>query len=101
MQQLHDAGVPLLAGTDTFVPSFSLHDELRLLVEAGLSPWAALCAATNNPAALLGIQDSFGTIEPGKVADLILLHDSPLKDIGNTRTLVQIFLAGNIHSSHI
>lgn len=97
VHQLHEAGVPLLAGTDTFVPGFSLHDELRLLVQAGLSPWTVLCTATHNPAVFLGIQDSFGTIEPGKVADLILLHESPLDDIANTRNLDRIILAGNLH----
>lgn len=94
VHHLHEAGVPLLAGTDTFVPGFSLHDELRLLVEAGLTAWAALCAATHNPAVFLGIEDSFGTIEPSKVADLILLKDSPLEDINNTRSLHRIILAG-------
>lgn len=95
--QLHRAGIPLLAGTDTFVPGFSLHDELRLFVEAGLSPRDALRAATMHPAIFLGIDDSFGTIEPGKVADLLLLRESPLENIANTRSLDTIILAGTTY----
>ncbi|SDK33629.1 amidohydrolase family protein [Nonomuraea jiangxiensis] len=79
---LHRAGVGLLAGTDTFVPGFSLHDELALLVLAGLTPAAALRAATLNPARFLDVADSFGSVEEGKVADLVLLGGDPLDDIG-------------------
>lgn len=88
--------MPLLAGTDTFVPGFSLHDELQLLVRSGLSPSDSLRTATMNPAIFLGIDAAFGTIEPGKVADMLLLEQSPLDDISNTRSVDHIILAGHI-----
>ena len=73
---MYQAGVPILAGTDTMnphcFPGFGIHDELALLVEAGLSPLAALQAATRNAAQFVGQLDSRGTIEIGKTADLIL-----------------------------
>jgi imidazolonepropionase-like amidohydrolase len=82
------AGVPILAGTDEGDPyvfaGFSLHDELALLVQAGLTPLEALRTATLNPAAFLKATDSLGTIEPGKLADLVLLEGDPLANIRNT-----------------
>src|SRR5688572_12783465 len=73
----NEAGVVLLAATDVDiplgVPGLSLHEELLRLVEAGLTPLAALQAATRNPAQVLGLADSLGRIEPGKLADLVLL----------------------------
>jgi len=85
--KMNDAGVPILAGSDfhptlafTF-PGFGLHEELELLVEAGLSPAEALRAATLNPALYLGATDSLGAIAPGMVADLVLLDRNPLEDI--------------------
>ena len=92
------AGVPLLAGTDAIglrrLPGFSLADELALLVEAGLTPKQALRAATMGPAQFLGMQDSLGTIEVGKVADLVLLDANPLDDIQNVRRIRGVVLAG-------
>lgn len=90
--ELHRAGVPLLAGTDIgaplLVPGFSLHDELALLVrDGGLSPAQALHAATLGPARSMGLARSFGTVEAGKVADLVLLDADPLADIRNTRRI--------------
>src|SRR5690349_1348830 len=86
---MQKAGVPILAGTDTgnpfCFPGFSLHDELALLVIAGLTPVEALRAATINPAKFLGIEDKAGTIAPGKLADLVLLDANPLTDIRNTQ----------------
>lgn len=92
--ELHRAGVPLLAGTDTFVPGASLHDELALLVRAGLSPLEALRTATSAPARFLGVADHFGAIAPGMAADLVLLAANPLDDIANTRTLHTVVLGG-------
>ena len=81
-----DAGVRMLAGTDTPVPSvvpgFSLHDELRELVAAGLTPYEALRTATANPADFMR-SDKFGTVSVGKTADLILVEGDPLKDVNN------------------
>lgn len=85
------AGVGILAGTDCgnpyCFPGFSRHDELALLVEAGLTPMEALQAATRNGAHFMGGEHELGTIEPGKLADLVLLTANPLKDIRNTRRI--------------
>lgn len=96
----HAAGVPLLAGTDVGVaavsPGFSLHDELELLVQAGLTPMEALRAATDEPARLLGVADSLGTIRVGAAADLVLLNADPLVEIGNTRLVAAVLLRGRL-----
>jgi len=95
---LHRAGVPLLAGTDTpepFVPpGFSLHQELEMLVSSGLSPAAALAAATINNAKALGQQDRLGTISPGKLADLVVLDADPTVDIRRTRQIHAVVRGG-------
>ena len=92
------AGVGILAGTDTpnpFVyPGFSLHDELELLVQAGLSPREALAAATTAPAEFLGATDSLGSVAEGKLADLVLLEANPLDEIGNTRRISAVVANG-------
>lgn len=93
-------GVPILAGTDsgnpfTF-PGFSLHDELGLLVQAGLSPAQALQAATYEPALFLNATGSLGTIAPGKLADLVLLDGNPLQDISNTRRISAVVANGRL-----
>ena len=92
------AGVPLLAGTDAMnpycMPGFSLHDELALLVESGLTPLAALQAATLRPAEFLGRTNEFGSIAPGKRADLVLLSADPLADIHNTTQIQSVWLRG-------
>lgn len=92
------AGVPLLAGTDAMnpycMPGFSLHDELVLLVESGLTPLAALQAATLRPAEFLGRSEELGGIAPGKRADLVLLSADPLADIHNTTQIQAVWLRG-------
>jgi imidazolonepropionase-like amidohydrolase len=98
---MHRAGVPILAGTDVLnpftFPGFSLHDELALLVEAGLSPAEALRAATLNPAIFLHEADSLGTVETGKRAELVLLDANPLKDIHNTQKIHAVVLNGRYY----
>jgi imidazolonepropionase-like amidohydrolase len=97
---MYNAGVPILAGTDTMnphcFPGFGIHDELALLVDAGMSPLAALQAATRNAAQFMGQLDRRGTIEVGKVADLVLLDKDPLADIHNTRTIHAVVLNGRL-----
>lgn len=92
------AGVPIVAGTDTglsgIVAGFALHDEIELLVEAGLTPEEALVSATRLPAAWLGIDREVGTVEVGKRADLILLDANPLIDVKNTRKIFGVFVNG-------
>jgi len=94
------AGVGILAGTDLGNPyiyaGFSLHDELALLVKAGLTPAQALQAATINPAKYLGVLDRFGTVERGKLADLVLLDADPTKDIANTQKIDSVVLRGRL-----
>jgi imidazolonepropionase-like amidohydrolase len=98
---LHEAGVVLLAATDVgipmLVPGLSLHEELVLLVEAGLTPLEALQTATVNPARVLGMADSLGTIEAGKLADLVLLDANPLADIANTRRIRAVVADGRLY----
>lgn len=92
------AGIGLLAGTDTtnpwLVPGFSLHEELALLVQAGLTPMETLQAATINPARYLGRQRELGTVEKGKLADLVLLDANPLADIHNTTKIATVVANG-------
>jgi imidazolonepropionase-like amidohydrolase len=94
------ANVGILAGTDVLnpfcFPGFSLHDELRLLVQAGLTPLAALQSATLNPARFLGREKDLGTIEKGKLADLVVLDANPLADIGNTGRIHAVLVGGRL-----
>jgi imidazolonepropionase-like amidohydrolase len=73
-----------------------MHDELALLVRAGLTPMQALRAATYEPAAYLGALDSLGTIRPGRAADLVLLDRDPLADIRNTRSISAVIARGRV-----
>jgi imidazolonepropionase-like amidohydrolase len=95
------AGVVLLAATDVDipmgVPGLSLHEELVRLVEAGLTPLEALQAATLNPARVLGLADSLGRIEPGKLADLVLLDANPLENIRNTQKIGAVVADGQLY----
>jgi imidazolonepropionase-like amidohydrolase len=94
------ANVPILAGSDVpkphLVPGFSLHDELALLVQAGLTPMQALQTATLNPARFLGRESDLGTVAPGKLADLVLLDADPLVEIRNTRRVHAVVLGGRL-----
>ena len=89
---------PCWQGTDTgdpwSYPGEELHHELELLVKAGLTPAEALRTATINPATFLNAEDSFGTVEPGHLADLVLLTANPLDDIRNTRKIDAVFIGG-------
>lgn len=95
---MDDAGVRLLAGTDAqtpgVLPGFSLHEELELMVGAGLSPLRALQTATLEPARFLGRESWSGTVEPGKVADLLILDADPLEDIRNTARIHSVVTRG-------
>jgi imidazolonepropionase-like amidohydrolase len=98
VKAMNAAGAPLLAGTDTpnpyTYPGFSLHDELELLVSAGLSAAEALDAATGRAAQILGVESDFGSVQEGKVANLVLLDANPLEDIRNTRRIQAVILRG-------
>jgi hypothetical protein len=99
VKRLHAANVPFLAGTDTpagvdVLPGISLHLELQRFVAAGFTPLAALQTATLNPAKFLHKTNDFGTVAPGRVADLVLLSANPLKNIANTRSIVGVVADG-------
>ena len=94
-------GVKILAGTDTpigfLTPGFSLHKELELLVESGLTPLQALRAATITPAEFFNLEDKMGTVDVGKFADLVILNNNPLNDIKHTQDIHAVILKGRIH----
>ena len=93
--ELHRAGVGLLAGTDSVEPlGSSLHLELQLLVASGLTPMEALQTATRNPAFYFGTLPLMGTLEEGKVADIVVLKANPLEDIRNTRKIDGVVMRG-------
>jgi len=98
----HREGVPLLAGTDVarktgaIQPGIGLHRELEELVSIGLTPAEALRAGTLSPAIAFCREDSLGSIEPGKIADLVLLEGNPLKDIKQTRAIEAVILRGRL-----
>jgi imidazolonepropionase-like amidohydrolase len=95
------AGGTVVAGTgsprELMVPGLALHQELELLVRAGLSPAQALLTATRDAARLAGA-DSVGTLAPGKGADLIVLTKEPLQDIRNTRAIERVMVRGRLLS---
>lgn len=97
VRELHGAGVRLAAGTDTgtgyLVPGFALHDELALLVAAGLTPAEALRTATRDAAHTLGLP-GVGTVARGQAADLLVLDADPLRDIRNTRRIHGVVVDG-------
>lgn len=96
--QFAQEGGKVLAGTDAasfLLPGISLHRELELLVEAGLQPMQAIQAATKNNFEFLQVND-LGTIQPGKLADIIIIKEDPLEDIRNTRTLEMVIKNGEI-----
>jgi hypothetical protein len=97
----NEEGITLLAATDVGVPlqvpGVSLHVELERLVEAGLIPLEALQTATLNPARVLRLAGSLGTIEAGKLADLVLLDANPLEDIANTRKIRAVVADGRLY----
>jgi imidazolonepropionase-like amidohydrolase len=98
--KMNAAGVSMMAGTDTTAPyvfpGSSLHEELALLVQAGLTPMQALQAATRRPAEFLGKLQTQGTIETGKIADLLLLDANPLEDIHYTQKIRAVVLRGKL-----
>ncbi len=100
VRRLHAAGVPLAVGSDTPMPwvpaGASLHEEMRLLVDAGLPPMDVLVAATRTGARLARVDSLVGTIAPGKVADLVLLDADPLQDIRNTRRIRWVMVSGRL-----
>ncbi len=104
VRKLQAADVPFIAGTDTpagvdVIPGASLHHELQRFVDAGFTPLQALQTATINPARFLGITKDFGTVAPGKIADLTMLDADPTENIANTRKVAGVVLNGRYFGS--
>ncbi|MDO8991414.1 MAG: amidohydrolase family protein, partial [Daejeonella sp.] len=103
VKKLHDAGVLVALGTDSGAfpiraQGFAEHLELELLVEAGLSPLEAIRIATLNAARVLRIEKDYGSIEKGKIADLLILDANPLENIQNTRKIYAVYRVGQMVS---
>ncbi|HYX71660.1 MAG TPA: amidohydrolase family protein, partial [Nitrososphaera sp.] len=96
VKAMQRAGIKIMAGTDLPPESSRLYEELSLLVAAGLTPMEALQSATRNPAEFLGRLNSLGTIERGKIADLVLLDANPLEDISNVQKINTVVLGGKL-----
>lgn len=98
--EAYRAGVPVLVGTDTAIGGFRYHDEMALLVRAGLTPAEVLRAATIDAARYAGAEAHHGTVAVGKVADLVILDADPLADIGNARRIRAVLLGGRLYDRH-
>jgi imidazolonepropionase-like amidohydrolase len=94
--RLWRAGVPLGTGTDIWQIPTGVHMELQELVAAGLPPLAAIHAGTGTAAQILGADQDLGTIETGKLADLVILDADPLADIRNTRRIWRVVALGQV-----
>jgi len=101
--RMHEAGVKIAVGTDaggTVGYNFQGYNtpwELKILVECGMTPMQAIVAATRNGAEAIGVEDKLGTVEPGKIADLLILSADPLEDIENIRQIEWILQEGKPH----
>jgi hypothetical protein len=96
VRDMQRAGVGILAGCDGMVAGFCVHDELALMVRGGMSTAAALQTATINPARYLGLEARFGSVGPGKRADLVLLDANPLDDISNVGRIRAVVIGGRV-----
>jgi imidazolonepropionase-like amidohydrolase len=95
VKQFHDEGGVIISVSDGIpFPGFGIHEELRLLVDAGISPADALKSATISAAKVLNWDGIIGNVYPGKRADLVLLDGDPLKDISNRKKIAGVFING-------
>ena len=94
----HDAGVPILLGSDSpqifNTPGFSIHRELAAMVASGLTPYEAIASGSTVPAEFFGEDETWGSILPGRDADLVVLRHDPLSDIDNTRSIEAVMVRG-------
>lgn len=97
-KQLHHAGAPIALGSDApqffNVPGFSIHHEMRMMVDAGLTPYEVLVTGTRNPAIYFDEPEEFGTVEVGRRADLILLESNPLENVENVQHRAGVMVRG-------
>jgi imidazolonepropionase-like amidohydrolase len=96
---LHQAGIPIVAGSDTGLLGYGLYREMELYVKAGMTPLEAIQSATIVPARAMNLADDSGTIEPGKRADVILVNGNPLDDISNIRKVARVVTNGRMYDS--
>ena len=100
VKKLHSAGVKIAAGTDSGTPGVvigkGLHKELELMVDAGMTPLEVIVTGTRNAADNLGKASELGTIEPGKLADIIAVSGDPLTNVGDTRKIKLVIKDGKI-----
>jgi imidazolonepropionase-like amidohydrolase len=96
--QLHQAGVPIVAGTDMLIPGYTLYRELELYVAAGLTTWEALQCATITPARVMGLLTTTGTLAKGKDADIILVDGDPVSNISDIRKVSLVLTQGRVYN---
>ncbi len=99
VRALHEAGVTIVAGSDTGLIGYGLDRELELYVEAGFTPMEAIMAATSVPARVMGMDGEVGTVEAGKRADLMIVEGNPAERIGDLRRVVSVVTAGRMYGS--
>ncbi|MGH2566541.1 MAG: amidohydrolase family protein, partial [Ginsengibacter sp.] len=97
VKRMHDKGITIVAGTDMGFPGYSLDRELELYVKAGLTPMEAIQSATIVPAKVMGIEKLYGSVEPGKKADIIIVDGDPLENIRNIRNVKTVIKDGDIY----
>ncbi len=97
VRTLYEAGVPIVAGTDKAVPAHSLHRELELYVEAGISPMNVIRLATSGAAKVMGMSATVGTVEAGKRADVILVDGNPLEHFSDLRRVARVVKGGRMY----
>jgi imidazolonepropionase-like amidohydrolase len=96
IQLLHQAGVPIVVGTDQAVPGYSVDREMEIYVKAGFTPMEAIQAATLASARAMGMEKESGTIEAGKRADVIVVDGNPLDNISDVRKVTAVFTGGRM-----
>jgi imidazolonepropionase-like amidohydrolase len=105
VKPMYDSGINILAGSDSgpfnsfTYPGNSIHKELELLVNAGLTPQEALITSIINGPKFIGLESEYGSIESGKIADLLILEENPLEDISNTQTIYSVVAKGKRFSN--
>lgn len=101
-KELHDTGAQIALGSDApqffNVPGFSIHREMEMMVNTGLTPYEVLVTGTRNPAFYFETPEEFGTIETGKRADLVLLNEDPMGDISNAAKIAGVMVRGKWYS---